>query len=118
MNFSLIKKTLITYYGEKRDLGTLEYQLANSSQRGRTLEEFYNEINKILCQISNCVTTNPQFEHPKAARLLLTSYNKKATDAFVRRLDGEVGKILKNANVDTLANAYGYSITFPRAPMQ
>lgn len=111
-NWHLIKKTLITYYGEKRDLGTLDYQLSNSCQRGRTLEAFYNEINKILSLISNCISTDSQFAHPEAAKSVLTLYNRKAIDAFVRGLDGEVGKFLKNANVDSLATAYSYCITF------
>lgn len=111
-NWHLIKRTLITYYGEKRDLATLDYQLASSFQKGRDLKDFYDEINNIQSLISNCISIDPQFSHPEAARSVLALYNRKAVDAFIRGLDGEVGKFLKNANVDSIASAYSYCLTF------
>lgn len=39
-------------------------------------------------------------------------YNKKAIDAFIRGLDGDIGKFLKNYEPESLANAYAYCITY------
>lgn len=49
----MIKRTLTTYYGEKRDLQTLDYQLMCSQQKGETLEKYYDKVNRQLSLIAN-----------------------------------------------------------------
>lgn len=112
INWNLIKKTLLTYYGEKRDLTTLDYQLMNVSQSGRSLEIYYDEINRLLSLIAGQIKTNSAFSHPEACRAMISMYNKKAIDAFIRGLDGDIGKFLKNYDPESLANAYAYCITY------
>lgn len=112
INWNLIKKTLLTYYGEKRDLTTLDYQLMNITQGGRNLKTYYDEINKLLSLIAGQIKTNQSFRHPEASKALIGMYNKKAIDAFIRGLDGDIGKFLKNYEPESLANAYAYCITY------
>lgn len=112
INWNMIKKTLVTYYGEKRDLETLDYQLMSSVQRGKSLEEYYDSVNKILSLIANSIRTDKRFAHPEATKAMIYTYNKKAIDAFIRGLDGDVGRFLKNYEPESLAHAYSYCITF------
>lgn len=112
LNWNLIRRTLETYYGEKRDIGTLDYQLMNNQQRGRSLEEYYDDINRLLSLIANQIKNDPRFTHPEASKAMIETFNDKALDAFVRGLDGDIGKFLKNYRPDSLAGAYAYCISF------
>lgn len=112
INWNCIKRTLQTYYGEKRDLTTLDYQLMNSQQKGRPLEIYYDDVNRLLSLIANHIKTDPKYTHPEASAAMIDMYNKKAIDSFVRGLDGDVGKFLKNYEPDSLAVAYSYCISF------
>lgn len=112
INWNLIKKTLQTYYGEKRDLTTLDYQLMNCTQKGRSLEIYFDEINKLLSLIASHIQSGDEFNHPEAARAMISIYNKKAIDAFIRGLDGDIGKFLKNHQPESLASAFSYCITY------
>lgn len=44
INWNMMRKTLITYYGEKRGLETLDFQLMRVYQKGRILEVYYDEV--------------------------------------------------------------------------
>lgn len=112
INWNSIKKTLQTYYGEKRDLGTLDYQLMNCYQKGRSLEIYYDDVNRYLSLIANLIKTDDKYSHPEAKSAMIDMYNEKAIDAFMRGLDGDIGKFLKNYRPDSLAAAYAYCITF------
>lgn len=111
-NWYSIKKTLLTYYGEKRDISTLDYQLTNCTQKHRPMEIFYDEINHILSLIVNQIRTDPRFAHPEASKILVEIYNEKALEAFLRGLDGELGRFCKNWKPDSLASAFAYCISF------
>ena len=112
LNWSMIKKTLITYYGEKRDIETLDYQLMSSQQKGDTLENYYDKVNRTLSLIANSIRTDERFAHPEATKAMLYTYNKKAIDAFIRGLDGDLGRFLKNYGPESLAHAYSYCVSF------
>lgn len=112
INWKMIKKTLTTYYGEKRDLETLDYQLMCSQQRGDTFDKYYDRVNRILSLIANSICTDCRFSHPEAKKAMIDTYNRKAIDAFIRGLDGDIGRFLKNYEPDSLAHAYSYCISF------
>ena len=112
INWNLIKKTLVTYYGEKRDLETLDFQLMSVQQKNRSLEIYYDEVNRLLSLIANQINTDERFTHPEASRALIEMYNKKAIDAFMRGLDGDVYKFIRNYEPTSLAAAYSYCISF------
>lgn len=112
INWKMIRKTLTTYYGEKRDLETLDYQLMCCKQDGETLEKYYDKVNRILSLIANSIRTDERFSHPEATKAMIYTYNRKAIDAFIRGLDGDVGRFLKNYEPESLAHAYSYCISF------
>lgn len=110
-NFHLIKKTLLHHYSDKRDLQTLDYLLMNCEQRGRPIDEYYNQVNKLLSLIANHITTNPKYQHPEAMKVMLETYTNKAIEAFTRGLDGDDGRFLRNSHPTSLAEAYSYCIS-------
>lgn len=111
INWRMIKKKLSTYYGEKRDLEILDYQLMSSQQTGESLERYYDKINRTLSLIANSICTDERFAHLEATKAMLYIYNKKAIDAFIRGLDGDLGRFLKNYEPESLAHAYSYCIS-------
>uniref|UniRef100_A0AAG5CS66 Retrotransposon gag domain-containing protein n=2 Tax=Anopheles atroparvus TaxID=41427 RepID=A0AAG5CS66_ANOAO len=112
INWHMIRRTLITYYGEKRDLETLDFQLMSVYQKGRSLEVYYDEVNRLLSLIANQIKTDERFTHPEASKAMIETYNKKAIDAFIRGLDGDVYKFIRNYEPTSLAAAYSYCISF------
>ena len=88
------------YYGEKRDLETLDFQVMNVQQNDRSLELYYDEVNELLSLIANQIHT------------LIETYNRKAIDSFIRGLDGDVYKFIRNYEPTSLAAAYSYCISF------
>lgn len=112
INWSLIKRTLVTYYGEKRDLETLDFQLMSVQQRGSTLETYYDEVNRLMSLIANQIKTDDRFRHPEASKAMIDTYNRKAVDSFIRGLDGDVYKFIRNYEPTSLASAYSYCISF------
>lgn len=113
INWTAIKRVLLTYYGEKRDINTLDYQLMTCYQKGKSLEDYFEEINKILSLIANQIRSSGKYQHPEAIKALIETYNEKALDAFMRGLDGELlGQFVKNYRPESLAQAYAYCISF------
>lgn len=56
----------------------------NITQSGRQLKIYYDEINKLLSLIAGQIKTNQNFQHPEASKAMMSKYNKKAIDAFIR----------------------------------
>lgn len=108
----MIKQTLQTYYGEKRDLTTLDHQLMSCAQHGQAIDLYYDQINKLLSAIVNHLRTDDRYQHPEALTAMLQAYNYKAIDAFIRGLDGDLGKFLRNYRPTSLAQAYAYCLSF------
>lgn len=90
INWTEIKRVLLTYCGEKRNINTLDYQLMSCYQKGKPLEDYVEEINKILPLIANQIRSNGKCQHPEAIKALIETYNEKALDALMRGLDGEL----------------------------
>lgn len=77
------------------------------------MEDYFEEVNKILSLIANQIKSNGKYTHPEAIKALIEIYNEKALDAFMRGLDGEfLGQFLKNFRPESLAQAYAYCISF------
>lgn len=72
------------------DINTLDYQLMTCYQRGKSLEDYFEQINKILSLIVNQIRSSGKYRHPEAIKALIETYNKKALDACRRGLDGEM----------------------------
>lgn len=115
LNYNSIKRTLTTYFGEKRDLTTLDQLLMNCSQNHRMLEDFYDDINRFMSHIANNIQTDSTYSHPEAAKAMITHFNNKALDSFIRGLDGDTGKFVRCSQPQSLASAYAYCLGIQNA---
>ncbi|XP_044573749.1 uncharacterized protein LOC123257850 [Drosophila ananassae] len=107
-NWSEIKRVLSLHNADKRDVRTLEYQLSQLTQAGRTLEQFYNEVNNHFSLILNKLK---QSEHaPNVASALTEMYRDKALDVFVRGLNGDASKLLIIRGPKNLPEAYSFCL--------
>lgn len=84
----------------------------SAQQKGRSLEVYYDEVNRLLSLIANQIKMDDRFIHPEASKALIDTYNKKAVDAFIRGLDGEIYRFIRNYEPKSLAGAYSYCIEF------
>lgn len=88
-----ISTCLTTHYADKRDLGTLEYQMFTLIQNNNsTIQEFYQEVYSHLTLILNkiaCMNAGTE-----ALQLLTKTYRDKALDTFVRGLRGDLPRLL------------------------
>lgn len=66
INLSMIKQTLQTYYGEKRNLTTLDHQLMSCAKHGQPIDVCFDQINKLVSAIVNHLSTDDRFKHPEA----------------------------------------------------
>ena len=81
-------------------------------QKNDSLETYFDRVNRLLSLIANQIKTDDRFTHPEASKALIETYNKKAIDAFIRGLDGDVYKFIRNYEPTSLAAAYSYCIAF------
>lgn len=92
LNWKSIVKCLTLHYGDKRDLGTLEYQMTSLIQGRNTIQVFYQEVYTQLSLILNkigCMDISRE-----SATLLTQTYRDKALDTFIRGLNGDLPKLL------------------------
>jgi len=92
LNWRAMAKCLTMHYGDKRDLGTLEYQMTMLSQGNLTIEEFHQLVYQHLSLLLNKV--NCMDLGAEAHRLLKKMYRDKATDTFICGLRGDLPRIL------------------------
>lgn len=92
LNWEAISECLTTHYADKRDVGTLEYQMSTLIQGSNTVQQFYQEVYSHLTLILNkvaCMKIGTE-----ALQLLTKTYRDKALDTFVRGLRGDLSKLL------------------------
>lgn len=92
LNWPKISQCLTLHYADKRDIGTLEYQLTTLVQGNRTIPEFYQEVYHHLSLILNklsCIEMSPE-----SLNNMSQSYRDKALDTFVRGLKGDLPRLL------------------------
>lgn len=92
LNWECIIKCLTTHYADKRDLGTLEYQMASMTQGNSSVQDFYKEIYAHLSLILNKISCMEESE--ASIHLLTKTYRNKALDTFVRGLRGDLPRLL------------------------
>lgn len=103
LNWDCIIKCLTTQYADKRDLGTLEYQLSSMTQGNKTVQDFYKEIYSHLSLMLNKIACMDESE--TAIQLLTKTYRNKALDAFVRGLRGDLPRLLGMKEPSDLSEA-------------
>lgn len=74
-----MKKYLAMYYSDKRDVRTLECQITTSTQRGNSIQQFYQYLALILNKIYCLELTE------KAVITTPTAYSSKTLDTFVNK---------------------------------
>lgn len=92
LNWNKISKCLTLHYADKRDLGTLEYQMTTLVQGNRSIPEFYQAVYHHLSLILNklsCMDISTD-----SLNNLTQVYRDKALDTFVRGLRGDLPKLL------------------------
>lgn len=92
LNWENISRCLTLHYADKRDLGTLEYQLTSLVQGNSSVQDFYQEVYSHLSLILNKISSMDASQ--EALNLLMHAYREKALDTFVRGLKGDLPRLL------------------------
>lgn len=92
LNWERIAKCLTMHYADKRDLGTLEYQMTTLIQKNSSITEFYQQVYHHLSLIFNKLSSMDMSQ--EAMNVMTQSYREKALDTFVRGLRGDLPRLL------------------------
>lgn len=92
LNWDNISRCLTLHYADKRDLGTLEYQLISLVQGNNSIQDFYQEVYSHLSLILNKISSMDASQ--EALNLLMHAYREKALDTFIRGLKGDLPRLL------------------------
>lgn len=96
LDWKAISRCLTLHYADKRDLGTLEYQMTSLVQGNLTIQEFYQRVYSHMSLILNklgCMDVGTEAMH-----LLTRTYRDKALDTFIRGLKGDLPRLLGMRN--------------------
>lgn len=92
LDWPRMKKCLMMHYSDKRDIGTLEYQMTVLCQGNRPITEFYQAVYQHLSLILDKVSCLNLDEG--SLRSMTNTYRDKALDTFVRGLNGDLPRLL------------------------
>ena len=92
LDWPRIRKCLAMHYSDKRDIGTLEYQMMVLCQGNRSITEFYQAVYQHLSLLLDKVSSLDLEENSLQA--MTNTYREKALDTFVRGLNGDLPKLL------------------------
>ena len=92
LNWRKISKCLTLHYADKRDLGTLEYQMTTLVQGTQTASEFYQMVYQHLSLILNKLSCMEMSR--ESLNNMTQAYRDKALDTFVRGLKGDLPRLL------------------------
>lgn len=103
LDWSRIRKCLMVHYSDKRDIGTLEYQMNILCQGQKTVTEFYQTVYQMLSLILDKVSCLDLDE--RSLRAMTDTYREKALDTFIRGLNGDLPKLLSVREPTSLPQA-------------
>ena len=92
LNWNKISRCLTLHYADKRDLGTLEYQMTTLVQGNYTIPEFYQNVYQHLSLILNKLSCMEMGQ--ESMDNMTQSYRDKALDTFIRGLKGDLPRLL------------------------
>lgn len=92
LNWAKMSKCLTLHYADKRDLGTLEYQMTTLVQGTNTVPEFYQSVYQHLSLIMNKLSCMDMSN--ESLNNMTQAYRDKALDTFVRGLRGDLPRLL------------------------
>ncbi|CAD7091700.1 unnamed protein product [Hermetia illucens] len=104
LNWDKIAKCLTLHYADRRDVGTLEYQMTTLVQENSSIHEFYQNVYHHLSLILNklsCMVMGPE-----SLQNMTQSYRSKALDTFVRALNGDLPTLLSISRPTDLPQAF------------
>jgi hypothetical protein len=113
LSWKEIRKTLLTFYGDQRDLMTLDSQLHNLSRRNDSIETFYAKVQSMLSLIANSIQLDDDFAGGE--KHVLKLYNKICLDIFIRGVGSPLSQFLRNFKPKSLGQAYQYALDFQNA---
>lgn len=103
LNWEKISKCLTLHYADKRDLGTLEYQMTTLVQRNNSIPEFYQEVYYHLSLILNKIASMEMSQ--ESMNIMTRAYRDKALDTFIRGLKGDLPRLLSMREPNDLPQA-------------
>lgn len=103
LNWEAISKCLTMHYADRRDLGTLEYQMSSMVQGQKNINEYYQSVYTHLSLLLNNIACMDIGQ--EALQVLTKTYREKALDTFVRGLNGNLPDLLGVANPKSLPEA-------------
>lgn len=92
LNWERIAKCLTLHYADKRDIGTLEYQMTTLVQGNNTIPDFYQIVFHHLSLILNKLCSSDMSQ--ESLNNMTQAYRGKALDTFVRGLNGDLPRLL------------------------
>lgn len=92
LNWDKISRCLTLHYADKRDIGTLEYQMTTLVQRNQTIHEYYQQVYYHLSLILNKLSSMEMSQD--ALNAMTQSYRGRALDTFIRGLKGDLPRLL------------------------
>lgn len=92
LNWEKIAKCLTLHYADKRDIGTLEYQMTTLVQGNYTIHDFYQTVFHHLSLILNKLSSTEMSQ--ESLNNMTQAYRDKALDTFVRGLRGDLPRLL------------------------
>jgi hypothetical protein len=104
LNWEKISKCLNLHYADKRDLGTLEYQMTTLIQRNdMNVNAFYQAVYQHLSLILNKLSSMDMSQ--ESLNVMTQAYRDKALDTFVRGLKGDLPRLLSVKEPEDLPQA-------------
>lgn len=103
LNWDKIAKCLTLHYADRRDVGTLEYQMTTLVQGNSSIHEFYQNVYHHLSLILNKLSCMDM--GPESLQNMTQSYRSKALDTFVRGLNGDLPTLLSISGPTDLPQA-------------
>lgn len=101
-----MRATLIEYFGDKRDLSSLDQKVGHLTQGNKTLEEYYHESTNLLSDISAKINLDPtnagHTEH------IMRYVRNQIKNAFIDGLNEPYSSFARTCRPDTMVEAYHF----------
>lgn len=103
-NWLEIKAALIEYFGDRRDLSTLQQEAANLQQGDKAIETFYREALELQVKITEKIHLTQAYNGH--AQYVAHYACDAVKNSFIDGLNPPYSAFTRNANPESLANAF------------
>lgn len=104
LDWNSIKETLISHFGDRRDLSTLTQKIPYISQNNKTIDEFYQECVTIQSNINSKIRLDPT--HAGHYDNIMMVMSNMIKDAFIDGLNEPYSSYTRNYRPTSLTDAY------------